>query len=398
MTLSRVALLLAVCLATVAARPVDEQTSMSFDSSLALTAEGALANPHATFDLWMTQHGKDYKDDVAEKAKRRSIFLENAALVAENNARNSGVTLALNAFADLTFEEFARTHLGYQAARSANRTGTPFSYGAVADVPAEVDWRDKGAVTGVKNQGMCGSCWAFSAVGAIEGVNYLKTGKLVSLSEQQLVGCDPQSNGCGGGLMDYAFEYVLKNGGLDTELDYPYWSWDLPCQHRREEHRHVVTIDGYEDVPENDAAALKKAIAGQPVSVAICANAKLQLYSSGVFTEEECCDQLNHGVLAVGYTDDYLTIKNSWGATWGEQGYFRLSSAAKSKEGTCGVNKVASYPVKKSDKNPPVYDICGYFGWTECPPASSCVCEFDLFGLFCFQWGCQATPEPQQQA
>jgi cathepsin L len=287
------------------------------------------ARPTDAFNLWLKLFNKDYRHNAKERARRQPIFQQNAALVAEHNQGASSFTMALNEYADLTFEEFAATRLGYNPALASTTSSTTaklesFMYANVTEVPEAVDWRDAGAVTPVKNQYMCGSCWAFSTTGSIEGINAIKTGKLVSLSEQQLVDCDRvEDQGCGGGLMDNAFEYVLKNGGIDTEADYGYWSFDLPCQHRREEDRPAVTIDGFEDVPVNDPAALKKAVAHQPVSVAICANSGLQFYSSGVYEASSCCTQLNHGVLAVGYADGegegnepHWVVKNSWGSGW----------------------------------------------------------------------------------
>lgn len=283
---------------------------------------------------------------------------------------------------------------GAEAHRSDN-AATPFMYADVKDVPASVDWREEGVVTDVKNQGACGSCWAFSTTGSIEGVNALKTGKLVSLSEQQLVSCDRNKDmGCSGGLMDYAFDYVEKNGGIDSEDDYGYWSFDMPCQHRKAEDRTVVTIDGHEDVPVNDSEALKKAVAHQPVSVAICATPSMQFYRNGIIKEDSCCTSLNHGVLAVGYVDSdnekYWIVKNSWGSGWGEDGFFKLSMESKNPEGVCGVHKAASYPIKKTDYNPEVPTFCGYFGLTECPVDSSCACRWNFFDLLCLSWGCQS--------
>ena len=208
--------------------------------------------------------------------------------------------------------------------------------------------------------------------------------------------------------MDWAFKFVKDNGGIDTEEDYGYWSWDLPCQRRREHDRPAVVIDGFEDVPANDADALKKAVAHQPVSVAICASSALQFYSSGVVTDKSCCTELNHGVLAVGYVDGeeesengsddgHWIVKNSWGGTWGEEGFFRLSRSSANAEGACGILEAASYPTKDSSSNPEVPEICGLFGFTECELHQSCACNLSFFNFFCLSWGCRdgsaAAPE-----
>lgn len=356
--------------------------------------------PLKAFDSWLEKFNKEYRHDPTEKAKRLEIFTKNAEMVKRHNADAMATfKMALNEFADMTFEEFSQNRLGLDAGlleekKKTNAVSTPFRYHNVENVPPKVDWREEGAVTPVKNQGMCGSCWAFSTTGAIEGINKIKTGKLMSVSEQQLVSCDTSKDtGCNGGLMDFAFEYVVKNGGIDTERDYGYWAWDLPCQRRREHDRPAVTIDGYEDVPVNDQSALKKALANQPVAVAICASSALQFYSSGIISDDKCCQSLNHGVLAVGYEDDenggHWIVKNSWGGDWGESGYFRLSQRSSEPAGACGIYQAASYPVKDSNSNPEVPEICGLFGFTECPLHQSCVCYFSFFGFFCLSWGCQ---------
>lgn len=203
---------------------------------------------------------------------------------------NSGsYQLALNEYADMTFDEFKAYKLGLAPPR-ARAASNGFRY-ATSPVPNKIDWREQNAVTYVKNQGMCGSCWAFSAIGAVEGINAIKTGELVALSEQQLVDCDTdKDNGCGGGLMDNAFEYIVKQGGVDTEDNYRYWGMGSFCNNAKA-NRTVVSIDGYEDVPENDEDALKKAAANQPVAVAICVDAHLQFYSSGVY-DAKCCTEV----------------------------------------------------------------------------------------------------------
>ncbi len=216
------------------------------------------------------------------------------------------------------------------------------------EAPASMDWRTQGAVTPVKNQGQCGSCWAFSTTGSLEGCHAIKTGNLVSLSEQNLVDCDTVDGGCNGGLMDNAFAFIQREGGVDTEASYPYEGYGDTCRYSTS--NIGATDSGFVDVARNSESALVEALSGRPVSIAIEADTMVfQQYAGGVLDSTSCGTQLDHGVLAVGYgTDpsggDYYIVKNSWGASWGESGYLRISRKNASNGGICGINKSASYP------------------------------------------------------
>lgn len=325
--------------------------------------EKDLASEETLWDLyqrWRSQH--TVSRSIDDKHKRFNVFKANVMHVHNTNKMDKPYKLKLNKFADMTNHEFKSIYAGskvdhHRMFRGAPRGSTTFMYEKVSDVPASVDWREKGAVTAVKDQGQCGSCWAFSTVVAVEGINQIKTNKLVSLSEQELVDCDNQENqGCNGGLMEYAFEYIKQKGGLTTETYYPYTANDGSCDASKE-NAPAVSIDGHETVPANDEDALLKAVANQPVSVAIDAGgSNFQFYSEGVFTGK-CGTELNHGVAVVGYGTtadgtDYWIVRNSWGPVWGEQGYIRLKRNISNKEGQCGIAMEASYPIKNSSVNP----------------------------------------------
>jgi len=256
--------------------------------------------------------------------------------------------MAVNKFADLMPSEFKERMTGGFRAKEAKATHVSTPKVNVSALPASVDWVAAGAVTPIKNQGQCGSCWAFSTTGSTEGITFIKTGKLVSLSEQQLVDCSGAegNQGCNGGLMDYGFQYIIDNKGIGSEASYPYTGADGTCKTVPS----VATLTGFQDIPANNDAAFQAAVAQQPVSVAIEADQScFQFYSSGVLNCSTCGTQLDHGVLAVGYGtsggSDYYKVKNSWGADWGMSGYvLMLRGASAGASGECGILMSASYP------------------------------------------------------
>lgn len=303
------------------------------------------------FADWMARHHLTFSDAL-EFARRLENYIANDLYIMEQNleAAWTGITLDHNSYSALSHDEFRTRMLGYVMPEGylesrLAASGDDWTL-QNADVPESIDWLEKGAVTPVKNQGMCGSCWAFSATGAIEGAAFVSSGKLPNLSEQELVDCDHNGDmGCNGGLMDHAFEWVEQNGGICSTDEYEYKAKQGVCQKCQE----VVTVSGFQDVPSRNEKALQAAVAQQPVSVAIEADQRaFQFYKSGVFNLT-CGTRLDHGVLAVGYGEDdngqkYWKVKNSWGANWGEHGYIRLSREANGPSGQCGIAMVPSYP------------------------------------------------------
>jgi len=303
---------------------------------------------HEAWQMWKQDHVKSYLT-TGEEQVRFTIWKDNFRRIVEHNQKNGDLTLAMNKFGDMTNTEFAAKMNGYKG--EAKTQGSTFLEPSnLGDLPASVDWRTKGMVTPIKDQAQCGSCWAFSATGSLEGQHQKKTGKLVSLSEQQLVDCSGSFGdlGCNGGLMDNAFTYIKANKGIDTEASYPYKAVDQKCHFNAS--TIGATVTGFVDVPSQNEDALQKAVATVgPIAVAIDASHfSFQFYHSGVYNEIFCSStQLDHGVLAVGYGVDpkgkkYWLVKNSWGVGWGQKGYIWMS---RDKNNQCGIATSASYPL-----------------------------------------------------
>ncbi|XP_009609383.2 KDEL-tailed cysteine endopeptidase CEP2 [Nicotiana tomentosiformis] len=301
---------------------------------------------------WLQRHSRKYgsKD---EWNMRFGIYQSSVQFIDFFNSLNLSYNLTDNAFADMTNLEFKSKYLGYKKHKHSKQLAAPNITCDRSSLPISVDWRKSGVVTRVKDQKNCGSCWAFSAVAAVEGINKIKTGKLVSLSEQQLVDCDVYSDnqGCNGGFMEKAFAFIKKNGGITTEKNYPYVGKDQRCNTTKAK-QHAVTISGYEMVPKNEES-LQAAVTKQPISVAIDASGyDFQLYAGGVYSGF-CGNSLNHGVTLIGYgVDDgekYWLVKNSWGTMWGEDGYIKMKRGSNDQKGICGIAMEASYPLKEEE-------------------------------------------------
>ncbi|XP_066193922.1 cathepsin K [Sylvia atricapilla] len=323
---------------------------------LALLLPAVLAQLHpereldTQWELWKKTHRKQYNGQ-ADEVTRRLIWEKNLKYINTHNLEHAlGVhtfELAMNHLGDMTSEEVVRTMTGLKVPRGHQRHNeTLFVPDWTERAPAAMDWRKKGYVTPVKNQGQCGSCWAFSSVGALEGQLKRKTGKLLSLSPQNLVDCVANNDGCGGGYMTNAFEYVRQNRGIDSEDSYPYIGQDESCMYSPT--GKAAKCRGYREIPEGNEKALKRAVARiGPISVGIDASLpSFQFYSRGVYYDENCnAENINHAVLAVGYGAQKGTkhwiIKNSWGEEWGNKGYVLL---ARNMNNACGVANLASFP------------------------------------------------------
>jgi len=356
------------------------------------------------FRQFMKSYGKNYKSSEFQQKFR--VFKQNLRIINKlnNDPWHAGATFGVNAFADLTTEEFSARFTGYNASlRTGARNEAPITdalpsascppassssnsasngasnsnsnsqsssgastgassastgaaleeyldgFNAAPVAGSSCDWRNAGVVTAIKNQGQCGDCWAFSAVASTEGAHALSTGNLVSLSEQNLCDCSTAegNNGCNGGLMDYAFKYVISNGGIDTEASYPYTGVQGSCHYSAG--NSGATLSSYRDIPTGSETDLTTAIGSVgPISVAIDAShSSFQFYTGGVYYEAACSStQLDHGVTAVGYgvqgSSDFYIVKNSWGTAWGISGYILMS---RNRDNNCGIATDASYPI-----------------------------------------------------
>lgn len=308
------------------------------------------------FEHWLAKHQKRYAS-LEERALRFEKFVKNKIYIDLHNSQpRKTYELALNEFADLSFDEFHSLKIKGvpRSAISAAIHGevdTALLKTAPSSLPSSVDWRDSGCVSPVKNQGACGSCYSFSAVGAIESAHCLKHNKeLLVLSEEQVISCAHgwYTNGCNGGLMQGVFLWAEETGGLCLQDDVPYLARPESCPKCEKK----VQLTGFRNVPRYNELALKAAVAQNgPISIAIEADqTAFQFYKNGVLTGN-CGDNLDHGVLLVGYGKDadsghdYWLVKNSWGENWGEKGYIRIGMASPHISGNCGILGMPSYPI-----------------------------------------------------
>jgi C1A family cysteine protease len=301
---------------------------------------------------WKEEHGMKFSKDLDKV--RYFIFKQNVMMIDEHNSdkeKSKNYQMGTNRFTHMNFEEFHTMMMSKPAKRVLTDNELLDSFyenleaTSFGNIPESIDWREKGAVTLPKDQKNCGSCYSFSGIGALEGAYSIASGNLISLSEQQIVDCSQSfgNNGCDGGEMPFVFEYVIKNGGICSEQDYPYTAKQGQCNNACKK---VVTISNYTEIPKNETALLVAVGTVGPVSIGIEADTvEFQHYSTGVF-DAPCGDNLDHGVLAVGYgrsvdNQDYWIVKNSWGQTWGEQGYIRMIRG----RNQCGISESASYPI-----------------------------------------------------
>ncbi|KAM6899547.1 uncharacterized protein FYW49_017627 [Xenentodon cancila] len=341
-------------IASLAVYPTLCQGTMFRSLVFTLLCEFAMAMTSLHLDrhwnLWKKMHNKVYSQQVEELGRRR-IWEENLEMINVHNLETSlgmhSYELAMNHLGDLTFEEITGRLTGTFVPSELER----FPHELVKvnkSLPESLDWRDKGLVTAVKTQGPCGSCWAFSAVGALEGQLKKSTGILMSLSPQNLVDCSTKygNYGCRGGFMANAFQYVISNNGIDSDAAYPYVGKRDQCKYKPE--YRAANCSRYGFLPKGDEFALKVGLAHiGPISVAIDASRpKFHFYRHGVYRDHTCTHNVNHGVLLVGYGteagEDYWLVKNSWGERYGDDGYIKM---ARNRHNQCGIALYACFPI-----------------------------------------------------
>ncbi|XP_062254538.1 cathepsin K isoform X2 [Platichthys flesus] len=305
----------------------------------------------AQWDEWKITHLREY-NGLGEEGIRRAVWDKNMRMIAAHNEEAAlglhSYEMGMNHLGDMTSEEVAEKMTGLLVPLERERSFTMALDDKVSKLPKFVDYRKKGMVTPVKNQGSCGSCWAFSSAGALEGQLAKQTGQLVDLSPQNLVDCVTENDGCGGGYMTKAFQYVQENGGIDSEEAYPYVGEDESCRYNAT--GMAAQCKGFKEVPVGDEHALAVALFKVgPVSVGIDATQRgFQFYQRGVYYDRNCNkDDINHAVLAVGYGisskgKKYWIVKNSWSDTWGNKGYILM---ARNRDNLCGIANLASYPI-----------------------------------------------------
>uniref|UniRef100_A0A3Q3IZW4 Uncharacterized protein n=1 Tax=Monopterus albus TaxID=43700 RepID=A0A3Q3IZW4_MONAL len=322
-------------------------------SLLAASTLGQLdrASMDAQWDQWKITHSKIYSEPKEEQV-RKAIWEKNMKMIIHHNKEAAqgmhSYEMAMNMLGDMTPEEVINTMTGLRVPQIHQRNSTTALNYSEANLPKSIDYRKKGMVTSVKNQGSCGSCWAFSSAGALEGQLAKKTGKLVDLSPQNLVDCVKENYGCGGGYMTTAFNYVKENGGIDSEKAYPYVGTDNPCRYNVS--GRAAQCKGFSEVPVGDEKALAVAVYKVgPISVGIDAmQSSFFFYQKGVYFDPNCNkEDINHAVLAVGYGvtpkgKKYWIIKNSWGKSWGKNGYILMG---RNRRNLCWIASLASYPI-----------------------------------------------------
>eukprot|EP01025_Chloroclados_australasicus_P052650 TRINITY_DN6146_c0_g1_i1.p1 TRINITY_DN6146_c0_g1~~TRINITY_DN6146_c0_g1_i1.p1 ORF type:complete len:474 (+),score=43.42 TRINITY_DN6146_c0_g1_i1:155-1576(+) len=386
-----------------------------------LGIRNARRNPVDQFYKWVQEQNKHYSNDSVEYNRRFQIWKDNVEFVYRYNSPEKKHWLGINSMADLTQEEYRAKYLGFNAESALDNTQQSnqkprhckYCHIPIDDLPKSVDFRQQGVVTNIKNQEQCGSCWAFSATASVESVNAQFGEPLISLSEQEILDCDHAEDACQGGTMDAAFKFVIQNRGLDTYQNYKYIAQDERCNIKKEDQR-IVTIQKFQDVPENNETALMQAAANQVISVAIEADQRpFQMYKGGIFQDTSCGTSLDHGVNIVGYGSQegtsYWIVRNSWGSAWGDNGYILMEKDISSSKGICGIAMMPSFPIKTkpnpippppspsppgpnpgpgpapSPPTPPGPNKCDI--WYSCKPGQTCCCEYEAFDI-CLLWGC----------